>query len=76
MNHLRTMGSPEASDEMWSLANGPTSQVNLYQGCDCNCVRYHTKEREKCRRSQSSGLVVEGEYEGEKHDYYGYICKV
>ena len=61
---------------MWSLAYGPMSQVNLYQGCDCNGVRYHTKDRERCRRSQSSDLVVEGEYEGEKHDYYGYICKV
>eukprot|EP00268_Persea_americana_P057446 TRINITY_DN6887_c0_g1_i2.p1 TRINITY_DN6887_c0_g1~~TRINITY_DN6887_c0_g1_i2.p1 ORF type:complete len:162 (-),score=3.42 TRINITY_DN6887_c0_g1_i2:88-573(-) len=76
MNQLRTLWSPEAFDEMWSLANGPRSQVNLYQGCDCNCVRYHTIDREKRRRSQSSSLVVEGEYEGEKHDYYGYICKV
>ncbi|XXG77965.1 hypothetical protein AAC387_Pa08g2009 [Persea americana] len=27
-------------------------------------------------RSQSSGLVMEGEYEGVKHYYYGYTCKV
>ncbi|KAJ8615538.1 hypothetical protein MRB53_034910 [Persea americana] len=33
-------------------------------------------EVEPYLQSQSSGLVVEGEYEGVKHDYYGYICKV
>lgn len=76
MNQLRALGSPEATMEMWSLANGPMSQVNFYQGCDCNGVRFHSKDKERCSRSQSSGLVVEGDYEGDKHDYYGYLCKV
>ncbi|XP_028087696.1 uncharacterized protein LOC114288392 [Camellia sinensis] len=64
MNELRSQVSPEVTDDMWSLANGPSGLVNTYSGCICNGVRYHTIDRNNRRKSQNSGLVVEGEHEG------------
>ncbi|XP_020271785.1 uncharacterized protein LOC109846956 [Asparagus officinalis] len=76
INHLRTIGSPRATDELWSLANGPDILVHLYEGCICNGVRFHTKDRDNRRKSQNSGLVVEGDHDGKTIDFYGYLCKV
>ena len=74
MNQLRTQKSIEATDELWALANGPVGIVNTYSGCICDGVRFHTFERDSCRKSQNSGLVVEGE--GHKTSFYGRLCKV
>ncbi len=58
---------------MWALANGPFNITNYYNGCIVNEVRFHTKDHELRRRTQNSGLVVEGEHKNEKMDYYGYV---
>lgn len=76
MNHLRSQGSPEATDELWSLANGPNPVISLYSGCISNGVRFHTKDLENRRRSQNSGVVVEGDHGGQTHDFYGFLCTV
>ncbi|GMP65663.1 hypothetical protein CsSME_00026365 [Camellia sinensis var. sinensis] len=76
MNQLRNENSPEATDEMWSLANGPNALVNTYSGCICNGVRFHTIDRDNRRKCQNSGLVVEGDHEGQLIKFYGYLCKV
>ncbi|KAG5547799.1 hypothetical protein RHGRI_013476 [Rhododendron griersonianum] len=44
MNRLRVEESPEATDELWSLANGPNLLVKEYSGCIINGVRFHTRE--------------------------------
>ncbi|KAL7220165.1 hypothetical protein ACSBR2_013099 [Camellia fascicularis] len=41
MNQLRSQGLPEATDGLWSLANGPTVIVNLYSTYISNGVRFH-----------------------------------
>ena len=76
MNLLRAEGSPKANDELWSLANGPNVIVNMYSGCICNGVRFHTRDRDMHRRSQNSGLVSKGEHEGRELDFYGYLSKI
>ncbi|GMP35949.1 hypothetical protein CsSME_00008210 [Camellia sinensis var. sinensis] len=76
MNQLRNQKSPEATDEMWSLANGPNALVNTYSGCIANGVRFHTIDRDNRRKCQNSGLVVEGDHEGQLIKFYGYLCKV
>ena len=73
---MRSQVSPEATDDMWSLANGPSGLVNTYSGCICNGVRYHTIDRDNRRKSQNSGLVVEGEHEGQLIHFYGHLCRV
>lgn len=30
MNQLRAQGLPEATDDLWSLANGPSANVDPY----------------------------------------------
>ncbi|XP_028060576.1 uncharacterized protein LOC114264176 [Camellia sinensis] len=76
MNELRSQHSPEATDDMWSLANGPSGLANTYSGCICNGVRYHTIDRDNRRKSQNSGLVMEGEHEGQLIHFYGHLCRV
>lgn len=68
--------SPEATKELWSLANGPEALVNTYSGCICNGIRFHSIDRDNRRKSQNSGLVVEGDHEGRSLNFYGYLCKV
>ncbi|XP_028066963.1 uncharacterized protein LOC114269797 [Camellia sinensis] len=76
MNELWSQVSPEATDDMWSLANGPSGLVNTYSGCICNGVRYHTIDRDNRRKSQNSGLVIEGEHQGQLIHFYGHLCRV
>lgn len=76
MNDLRTEGSQEAINELWSLANGPSSIIDLYSGCICNGVRFHTRDRENRRTSQNSGVLVQGEEKGKNENYYGYLSKI
>jgi hypothetical protein len=76
MNQLRGEGSHEATDELWSLANGPDVTIKLYSGAICNGVRFHTKERDNRRKSQNSGVVVEGEHNNKTINFYGYLNKV
>ena len=76
MNELRDEKSLEATDELWALANGPGVIVNLYSGCISNGVRFHIKDRDNRRRTQNSGLVVEGEYNGESLEFYGSLGRV
>ncbi|XP_028103364.1 uncharacterized protein LOC114302527 [Camellia sinensis] len=76
MNELRSQVSPEATDDMWSLANGPRGLVNTHSGCICNGVRYHTIDCDNRRKSQNCGLVVEGEHQGQLIHFYGHLCRV
>lgn len=66
MNDLRTKGSPEATDELWSLANGPGSVIDFYSRCICNGIRFHTRNRENHRTCQNSGFVIKGTIMGTK----------
>ena len=74
MNQLWNERSPEATNELWALVNGPVGMVNTYSGCFSNGCRFHTVERENRRKSQNSGLVVEGE--GHTTSFYGRLIKV
>ncbi|KAH7834419.1 hypothetical protein Vadar_015771 [Vaccinium darrowii] len=76
MNELRKQGSPEANDELWSLANGPDPLINTYSGCISNGVRFHNIECDDRNTNQNSGVAVEGGHEGQTIDYYGRLIKV
>ncbi|XP_028104390.1 uncharacterized protein LOC114303461 [Camellia sinensis] len=70
INQLRNQVSSEATDELWSLANSPSAIVNTYSGCISNGVRFHTIDRDNHRKTQNSGLVVEGDHEGHSMRFY------
>ncbi|KAL3839153.1 hypothetical protein ACJIZ3_023744 [Penstemon smallii] len=62
-----------ASEELISLANGPDSRVKFYSGCNVNGFRFHTKDRESNKKTQNSGVVVEGEHNKKMIDFYGVL---
>ena len=61
------------SDELIALARGPNKIVNRYNGFIINGFKFHTREREKFRKTQNSGVMVEADgksYYGALKDIY------
>ena len=75
MNSLRVNGSPEATDQLWALANGPNLLVKEYSVCIVNGIRFHTRDLDNCRISKNSSVSVEGDHEDQIHDFM-VICLV
>ncbi|KAF7126992.1 hypothetical protein RHSIM_Rhsim11G0003200 [Rhododendron simsii] len=76
VNQLRANKSTEATDELWSLANGPNLLVKEHYGCITNGLRFHTREVDDHLRSQNSCVLAHGDREGKMHNYYGHLIKV
>lgn len=55
-----------------AIALGPITFVKRYNGFIMNGFRYHTKTRERYRRTQNSGVAVEVE----EKTYYGAIIEI
>ncbi|KAI3856582.1 hypothetical protein MKW92_048209, partial [Papaver armeniacum] len=53
MFDLRSINSPEATDELYSLALGFELRANSYSACNPNGVLHHTKQREARRTTQN-----------------------
>ncbi|KAI8562910.1 hypothetical protein RHMOL_Rhmol03G0072200 [Rhododendron molle] len=70
MIQLRKQNSPEATDDLYSLALGPDRRVTRCSGCIVNGTRFHTRDRERLRITQNSGIVVKGEHRSEVIDFY------
>ena len=71
---MRHQNSTEATDEIYALACGPDSRGKCYTRCVIEGIRFHTKERELHRKTQNSGVLVEGVYEGNNElKFYGVI---
>ena len=73
---MRLEESSKATDELWSLANGPNLLVKEYSGCIINSSRFHTRALNNRRTSQNSGVLTQRDREGKLYDFYGYLCKV
>lgn len=73
---MRAKKSTEATNELWSLANGPNLLVKEHYGCTINGLRFRTREVDDRRRSQNSGVLAHGDHEGKMHNYYGHLIKV
>ena len=76
MNRLKVNESPEATKQLWSLANGPKPHVKEYTVCMVNGVKFHTRDLDNRCVTQNSGVCTEGDHEGEMHDFYGHVCKI
>ncbi|XP_058787489.1 uncharacterized protein LOC131661866 isoform X2 [Vicia villosa] len=55
---LEEQGSVIVTDEIRWLARGPLEKVRNYSGYIVNGVRFHTKKRERCLKTQNSGICV------------------
>ncbi|KAL5831637.1 hypothetical protein ACOSQ4_016991 [Xanthoceras sorbifolium] len=76
MRQLRENGSAEASDELYSLSNGPDFRVCYYPGCVVNGVRYLVTNRDAQRTTQNSGVMVPGEHDNLEISFYGVLISI
>ena len=58
------------------MACQPDTRVRLYSVCIVDGVRYHTIDREHNRKTQNSGILTEGDHDGEPFDFYGQLRSV
>ncbi|EEE52979.1 hypothetical protein OsJ_35646 [Oryza sativa Japonica Group] len=73
---LRKDGSSQVSDCLYALAIGPYKKLHKYSGCIIGGVRFLTKEREEGRKTQNSGVCVEGPHKGKIITYYGTLTDI
>ena len=64
------------SQELYSLACGPDSQVSFFKGCIMNGVRFHIKNCNRTCCTQNSGITVPGEHGSMTINYYGELRNI
>jgi hypothetical protein len=62
--------------DLYALACKPDFRVRLYSACVVDSVRYHTVDREKNRKTQNSGIVSEGDHDGNSIDFFGQLKSI
>ena len=70
----------EADDQvvkdLRTLALGPLRGVKCFNGYIANGFRFHTRDTEKKRVNQNSGVMVNGTNGSKEVDYYGILTKI
>lgn len=66
------MAESKCSDDIIAIARGPNNVVKKFSGFIINGFRFHTKDREKLRKTQNSGVMVEAEGQA----YYGVLTDI
>jgi hypothetical protein len=75
-NRICWRNTVNVSQELYSLTCGPDSQVSFFKGCIMNGVRFHTKDHDRTRHTQNSGITVPGEHESTTINYYGELRNI
>ncbi|KAK1650907.1 hypothetical protein QYE76_068712 [Lolium multiflorum] len=73
--HIGKMRNDVCPD-LYALACKPDFRVRLYSACVVDSVRYHTVDREKNRKTQNSGIVSEGDHDGNSIDFFGQLKSI
>ncbi|KAL3654668.1 hypothetical protein CASFOL_001403 [Castilleja foliolosa] len=61
------------NESLYSLACAPRRCIKMFAGCIVNGVRFLTRERDSRRKTQSSGIVVDGNHGDETLSFYGVL---
>ena len=61
------------SSELYALAHGLSNRALRYTACTVRDYRFHTLDRERNRKTQNCGVLVEGSHGTDDIDYYGVI---
>uniref|UniRef100_A0A803N4Z9 DUF4216 domain-containing protein n=1 Tax=Chenopodium quinoa TaxID=63459 RepID=A0A803N4Z9_CHEQI len=69
-------GDVRVTEELFCLARGPMKRVVTYDGYIINGFRFHTKKRQRNRKTQNSGVVVKGDEESGEKNFYGILEEV
>ena len=72
----RFVNGEQINEELYALPSQPDLRLRIFSGCIVDGVRYHTVDRESSRRTQNSGVMVEGSHNGEDIDFYGQLKEV
>jgi len=72
----RFVNGEQINEDLYALASLPDLRLRIFSGCIVDGVRYHTVECESSRRTQNSGVMVEGSHNGEDIDFYGQLKEV
>lgn len=70
------MDGEEIDEDLYALASLPLLRLCIFSGCIVDGVQYHTVDRESSRRTQNSGVMVEGSHNEEDIDFYGQLKEV
>jgi hypothetical protein len=73
---LRFVEGEGIDDDLYALACEPDLRVRIFSACLVDGVRYHTVDRERNRRTQNSGVMVEGTHNNECIDFYGCLKEI
>ncbi|CAN1338019.1 hypothetical protein LINPERPRIM_LOCUS37866 [Linum perenne] len=71
-----TINETELTLSLHSLSCSPAPCVTKYTGCVINGVRFHTKDHEERRKSQNSGLIVQGNHIHDIINFYGVLVDI
>ena len=74
--HLYNNHSLEATYALHALACGADVEVKKYDTCIVNGVRFHTKDRGSQRKTQNSGLMVEGNHGDNVIGFYEVVTNI
>nr|CAD1833485.1 unnamed protein product [Ananas comosus var. bracteatus] len=72
VHRVPKMAENNCPEEIIAIARGPNNVAKRYSGFVINGFRFHTKNREKLRKTQNSGVMVEAEGQ----DYYGKLTDI
>ncbi|XP_074560566.1 uncharacterized protein LOC141816719 [Curcuma longa] len=73
---LKNSTNSEITHELYYLALGPDVEVQLYDACIVNGIRYHTRSRDSRRTTQNSGVSVPSSDDGDNLDFFGVLKDV
>ena len=66
----------EIDEDLFSLACGPDFIVKKYSSCVVNGVRFNTVDRDKNKKTQNNGVMVQGEHNGQVIDFFGILKEI
>ncbi|XP_074281896.1 uncharacterized protein LOC141606599 isoform X1 [Silene latifolia] len=72
VSSLSNDGGDQVLTDLQILSSGPFKGVQCYSGFLANGFRFHTKDVEKKRRNQNSGIMVKGS----GCDYFGILTEI
>ncbi|KAK9051123.1 hypothetical protein SSX86_027749 [Deinandra increscens subsp. villosa] len=70
---MKKQNSPELHSELYALSMGSSINASTYTACIVNGVRFMVLDRDVRRKTQNSGVSVEGE---DGHKYYGQLEEI
>jgi hypothetical protein len=74
---LRNSKEEQIDEDLFSLACGPDYRVKKYTSCIVNGVRFNTAERDKNKKTQNSGVLVQGSNTADQMiDFYGTVKEI